>query len=89
MIAKDVGEVQHAKDKREHTEYDGTYVNWAGPHWLGPSFSAVFGSFVCIIAYFSPARLRKIQDFHQSTTTAFHKSNKRLLVRLVQRNMKW
>jgi hypothetical protein len=83
MIAKDVGEIQHAKDKRKHTEYDGTYVKLVSPHWLGPSCSAVFGSFVCIIAYFSPARLWKVQDFHQSRTTAFHKSNRRLLVWLI------
>jgi hypothetical protein len=65
MIAKDVGEIQHAKDKREHTEYDGTYVNRAGPHWLGPSCSAVFGSLSVLLHIFHQQDCGRFRIFNK------------------------
>jgi hypothetical protein len=67
MIAKDIGEVQHAKDKREHTEYDGTYVNRAGPHWLGPSCSAVFGSLCVLLHIFERLVMVWIESVYTAT----------------------
>ena len=74
MIAKDVGKVQHAKDKREHTEYDGTYVYWAGPDWLGPSCSVVFG-FLFVLLHIFGRLVMVWSGLNRSTRQQLHDPN--------------